>query len=281
MSLRSSFTRISFSLLLTLSLSLLAFADTIRLKDGSIIKGRIISFAGGKFTVAIGEGSRLKQLTYSANEIESISFDSPVDKPQFTATTGTNSGGAMIVNTSSTSPRVITTDNTTSTSPPRVITTDNTTSTSPPHVIATDNTIRTNGTATTAGAAKLQPISWTVKVLADNTANGWTNSGWVLKKGQRIRITGDGQVSLGKGKSSAPAGLGDLPDDQKLLKNVPTGALVAVIGDDNNDFIYIGSEREFMATRDGALFLGINEGSLEDNSGSYNVKIEILTAESN
>ena len=56
---------------------------------------------------------------------------------------------------------------------------------------------------------------------------------------------------------------------------VPTGALIAVIGDDNNDFIYIGAEREFTAQRDGALFLGVNEGDLSDNSGSFTVKIEI------
>ena len=49
-----------------------------------------------------------------------------------------------------------------------------------------------------------------------------------------------------------------------------------MIGDDNNDFIYVGAEREFVATRDGALFLGINEGNLDDNSGSFNVKIEII-----
>jgi len=48
-----------------------------------------------------------------------------------------------------------------------------------------------------------------------------------------------------------------------------------VIGDDNNEFIYIGSEREFTASRDGVLFLGLNEGNLSDNTGSFNVKIEI------
>ena len=32
-------------------LSLSAFADTIRLKDGSIIKGKITGFTGGRFTV--------------------------------------------------------------------------------------------------------------------------------------------------------------------------------------------------------------------------------------
>ena len=127
----------------------------------------------------------------------------------------------------------------------------------------------------------MQPIEWSVKVIADNTSNGWTNSGWVVKKGQRIRITGDGNVSLGKGKSSTPSGLPELDDNQKLLKNVATGALLAVIGDDNNDFIYVGSEREFVATRDGALFLGINEGFLDDNTGSYNVKVEIIPDDGN
>ena len=100
-----------------------------------------------------------------------------------------------------------------------------------------------------------------------------------MKKGQRIRITGDGKVSLGKGQTSPPSGLPSLEDSQKLLKNVATGALIAVVGDDNNDFIYVGAEREFTATRDGALFLGINEGNLDDNSGSFNVKIEVLPDE--
>jgi hypothetical protein len=34
--------------------------------------------------------------------------------------------------------------------------------------------------------------------------------------------------------------------------------LIAVIGVDKNEFIYIGTEREFTAARDGALFLGFN-----------------------
>ena len=54
-----------------------------------------------------------------------------------------------------------------------------------------------------------------------------------------------------------------------------TGGLIAVIGDNNNDFIFIGDSREFVATHDGALFLGVNEGNSEDNSGAFDVKIEI------
>ena len=114
-----------------------------------------------------------------------------------------------------------------------------------------------------------------IDVKADNTSNGWTNSGWVVKKGQKIRITGEGEISLGGGKTTGASGSYDIEDSTKLLKSVPTGALIAVVGDDNNDFIYIGSSREFTATRDGSLFLGVNEGNLSDNSGKFTVKIEI------
>jgi len=146
----------------------------------------------------------------------------------------------------------------------------------PARVVLTSGTRGPSTSQTNQPATTMKPVGWNVKVLADNTANGWTNTGWVVKKGQRIRISGDGKVSLGKNKTSSPAGEPDIEDSQKLLKNVATGALIAVIGDDNNDFIYIGSEREFTATRDGALFLGINEGYLDDNTGSYNVKVEII-----
>lgn len=224
------------------ALSVAALADTIRLKDGSIIKGHIVSFVGGNFVVEIGEGARRRELTFAAAEIQSITFDS-----QSPATT-TNR------NASYTEPE----------QKPDI----------QPVVIQNDPK-----PPPTAPGAKMKPIAWNVRVTADNTSNGWTNSGWVVKKGQHIRISGDGKISLGRGQNSTPSGLPTLEDNQKLLKNVATGALIAVIGDDNNDFIYVGAEREFTATRDGALFLGVNEGYLEDNSGAFNVKIEILPDE--
>ncbi len=224
---------------LILAVSLLTFADTVRLKNGSIIKGKIVKFGGGKFTVAMGEGARRREMAFTAAEVESIQFDT---NP---APTLSNR------NASYEQPK------------PEVI---------PAKIIKADDEATRRSTRT----EPMKAIEWKVKVLADNTANGWTNSGWVVRKGQRIRISGDGKVNLGRGNSSPSSGLPNLDDPQKLLKNVATGALIAVIGDDNNDFIYVGSEREFVATRDGALFLGINEGYLEDNSGSFSVKIEIL-----
>lgn len=234
------------SVVLVLTISVVSFGDTIRLKDGSILKGKITAFTGGKFSITIGEGSRSRQMTFFANEIDSITFD------QLPSTTAVATNPTK--NASYTPPS----------SPPKVVISNN--DDIEPVVVQTPKQKPTTIT---------KPIEWNIRVLADNTSNGWTNTGWVVKKGQRIRISGDGTISLGGGKSSPPSGVAELNDTNKLLKNVPTGALIAVIGDDNNDFIYIGTTREIVATRDGALFLGINEGNLDDNRGSYDVKVEV------
>jgi hypothetical protein len=58
------------------------------------------------------------------------------------------------------------------------------------------------------------------------------------------------------------------------MRNDPTGGLIAVIGDDNDEFLFIGRSREFTAQRDGVLFLGVNEGNLNDNTGAFDVVVE-------
>jgi len=267
--------RVVFALLLTCVLSTIAFADTIRLKDGSIIKGRIVSFAGGKFTIAIGEGTRSRQMTFGAAEIDSIVFDSPAVAAKATSR---EIDYKKPVN----NPRVVVSDQTLripAQPEPRKPELKPQLKTPERRPVTQPQTVTPPTPSTTTAG----PISWNVKVLADNTSNGWTNTGWVVKKGQVIRITSsaDNKISLGSGKTSNASGLGEVEDSNKLLKHVPTGALIAVIGDDNNDFIYIGSSREIKAERDGALFLGINEGKLDDNSGALDIKIEILPGTGN
>lgn len=244
MLLKSNIIRFVLAFCLTCSVTVLTFADTIRLKDGSIIKGKIVSFGGGKFTVVIGDGTRTRQLNFDADEIESISFDA------------SGSSDASVAGNGQTS-RANTTPQTPS---PR---------TNAP-VIQNQPTEAVN-----ESISRPEPIKVNVKVLADNTSDGWTNSGWVVQKGQKIRIVGSGRVSLGSERYATPGGISSLPDAKKLMPNEATGGLIAVIGDDNNSFIFIGNSREFIATRDGALFLGVNEGNLNDNSGTFDVRIEI------
>lgn len=242
---KSNFFRVLSALCLVLTMSILTFADTIRLKDGSIIKGKIVSFGNGKFTVLVGS----RQMSYSASDVESIAFDA-------------DSMATMNVKTSNNVQTNVSKDST-------IITVGQTTkpanqqTTSPK--ISSDTTVKT--------VAK--PIEISVKVLADNTANGWTNSGWVVRKGQKIKISSTGRVSLGGGRYTTPGGIASLSDKDKLMQKESTGGLIAVVGDNNNDFIFIGETREFTATQDGALFLGVNEGNLDDNSGVFDVKIEI------
>jgi hypothetical protein len=221
-----------------------SFADTLRLKTGSMIKGKITGFRGGRFTITIGEGSRKRTLTFGSEEVDSIEFDQTYQT-------------AAIVERPTPSPIVQPTPE-----PVAVVTEE------PPAAAAESR-------PATRPTSSARPVELSVKVLADNTANGWTNTGWVVKRGQRIRISGSGEVSIGRGNKTTASGRYDLDDDQKLMKSVPNGALIAVIGDDNKDFLYIGCEREITASRDGILFLGLNESNLNDNSGSFSVKIEI------
>lgn len=290
----SSFFRLSCSLCLVFLLSVAVFADTVRFKDGTFIKGKVINFSGGSFTVLVGEGSRQRQMSYNIADIDSIQFDStPVNAALQTSIQ--NTGKAPVAGNSTPENRVITVgqNNRTSTTPPvgspAPVLKDTTPQPKPvqnTNVPETTAAVKTTPVVSSAPAnnsapavnstgANLKPVQLNVKVLADNTANGWTNSGWVVKKGQKIRITAGGRVSLGSGRFTTPSGISTLPDEGKLMPNVPTGALVVVIGDDNNDFLYIGAEREFVASRDGSLFLGVNEGNLNDNSGAFDVKIEI------
>jgi hypothetical protein len=277
----------SFVAIFVLSFSVLA--DTIRLRDGSIIKGTIVSFADGRFTVSIGEGARRRELSLAADEIASIEFEPHSPANSTSARINQPAGDSRILPVSTKAPpKVEVTDNIKPA--PKVQVTDNTRTVSqnqppqqpridPPANTTTKPAIKTvpqTRPQTNASPNTASPVGLNVKVLADNTANGWTNSGFVVKKGQRIRVTGSGSVSLGKGHTTTASGLPDLDDPGKLLKSVPTGALLAVIGDDNNDFIYIGESREFTAGRDGALYLGVNEANLNDNSGAFDVKIEII-----
>jgi hypothetical protein len=265
MLLKSKFFRLIASFTLILSLCLLAFADTIRLKDGSIVKGRVIGFKDGQFVIVIGEGSRQRQMSFYADEIESIEFDSKNTIP--TTTVAQN-------NPTTSQPRPT----------PTPVASNNPPTNSNPNVRIAGTQTETEKQSTTENVPVSNPqknpsknsgVQINAKVLADNTANGWTNTGWVVKKGQRIRISGTGRVSLVNGRYSTPSGVSSLPDGEKLMKEKPTGSLIAVIGDDNNEFIFVGGSSEFVATRDGTLFLGVNEGYLDDNSGSFDVVIEV------
>ena len=63
---------------LTLGFSLPALADTIRLKDGSVLHGQVVGFKDQQFTILLGSGARGRKsrITVYMEDVESIEFDS-------------------------------------------------------------------------------------------------------------------------------------------------------------------------------------------------------------
>jgi hypothetical protein len=234
---------------LAVGASLTVLADTIRLKDGSVIRGQIVSFKNEQFTIVVGSGARGRKsrITVYMEDVDSIEFDS--------AGNANNSTGPNDDNTSNTQPTY-----------------------QPPANTQPSNNQPTYTPPTTNNSAQPTFFQINVRVRADNTSNGWTNTGLVVRRGQRLRITASGRVNLGNNRFSTPDGLPNIPDRDKLMRNQPTGGLIGVIGDDNDDFIFVGRSRDFVAQRDGVLFLGVNEGNLSDNSGLFEVVIEAEAA---
>ena len=237
--------RLLLALVLVLSTAAPLLADTIRLKDGSVIRGQVIGFKDQQFTILIGGNARGRrgQTTVYVEDVESIEFDA-----------NTSAGPSN-------------TDEMTARNNPPVMR---------PNDQPDNNAGGNSRTVDPLPANSAPPTFFTIKVgvRADSANNGWTNSGLVVRKGQRLRISASGRVSLGRGRFSTPGGLATIQDSDKLMRNEATGALIAVIGDDNDDFLLIGPRREFVAQRDGVLFLGVNEGDLADNTGSYDIVIE-------
>ena len=222
---------------LAIGMSAPVLADTIRLKDGSVIRGQIVSFKNEQFTILVGSGARGRksQITVYMEDVESIEFDSA------------GSNDTRPNSNNDTQPTYQPPNN------PR-----------PSNPQPTQPNNSSNPT--------FFPVN--VRVRADNASNGWTNSGLVVRRGQRLRISATGRVNLGNNRFSTPDGLPNVPDREKLMRTQPTGGLIAVIGDDNDEFIFVGKSRDFVAQRDGVLFLGVNEGNLSDNSGTFEIVIE-------
>lgn len=246
-----------FALILVLTLTVSAYADVIHLKDGSVIRGQIIGFRDQQFVVLVGSGARGRrsQITIYMEDVDTIEFDSAGNVP--TVADNNNGQGNMRPSPQPTNTR-----------PPVQ---------QPVNTQPDDSLPSSSGQPSTSPGSSLFVTVFNKGVRADNAANGWTSTGFAVHKGQRIRITASGRVSLGGGRVSTPAGVPALQDSDKLMRSYPTGALIAVIGDDNDDFIFIGQKREFIAQREGVLFLGVNEGNLNDNSGAYDVLVEAET----
>ena len=296
------------SLITAVVLAPMALGDTIHLKNGSILKGKVTSFADDQFVVMLdtGSGRSLSKATVYMGDVARIEFDSAAAPTGDTAgvTTQPAEPSSRVIDNSAreTKPRNIPSTETAprNTQPaepqPREVGPPDSQPASPPakepEPTVSDKVDRVEKPVSTAVQVPAAPASDSaegerltrkpggpVKTVTVDVVGkrDWTSTGLIVKRGDRIRITASGTVILDptSGRSTGPEGITDLPDPKKLVPDQPTGALIGVIGADNDDFIFIGRVSEFNAARDGLLFLSVNEGNLSDNTGTYKAVIEV------
>lgn len=244
-------TRIAlFTMLMLVCGAVSAAADTIKLKNGSVVKGKVISFSGGSFTVALDFGTGQSRAIIDVRDIDTIEFDgrTTTDEPRANEPRTSSSSVPL--------PRPSSPDDDRG-HRPSTVTTRPASDTPPP---------------ATRPAGNIREVVTSVAAKED-----WTYASLIVRRGDRIQVSASGRVKISATRESGPEGV-EIEDKNKLIADRPTGALIAVIGDDNDDFIFVGREGEFVAQRDGKLFLSVNEGDLTDNNGVFNVRVKLEPA---
>ncbi len=102
--------------------------------------------------------------------------------------------------------------------------------------------------------------------------SNWIDSGVDVRRGERVRVDATGTIYAGRSRIT-PAGL-STTDPYAPLPRVAEGALIGVIGNEyDSPIIELGAGREFVADRDGRLYLTANRSSYTDARGAFNVRI--------
>ena len=282
-----------------------ALGDTIHLKNGSVLKGKVTSFADDQFIVMLdtGSGRYLSKAFVHMGDVARIEFDSapasaadaagastqPAESsPRMISDTQPRETKTRSVSAGETSLRITQPADTQPREPgppdaqPAPTPAREPESTQPEKPSVTNSSpVTTQPASETAEGERLtrKPLVAVKTMTVDVSARkDWTSSGLIVKRGDRIRVTASGTITLDpvSGRTCGPEGISDLADPKKLLPDQPTGALIAVISSDNDDFIFLGRSGEFTATRDGLLFLSVNEGLLSDNVGTFKAVVEVL-----
>jgi hypothetical protein len=100
----------------------------------------------------------------------------------------------------------------------------------------------------------------------------WIDSGVDVKRGERVRIDATGTIYAGRSRIT-PAGL-STTDPNAPLPRAAEGELIGVIGNDYDaPILEIGASREFVADRNGRLYLTANRSSYNDARGTFRAQV--------
>ena len=101
----------------------------------------------------------------------------------------------------------------------------------------------------------------------------WIDSGIDLRRNERVQTTASGTILAGRSRI-LPDGL-RTTDPYAPLPSAAEGMLIGAIGNDpNSPVLELGASREFVADRDGRLFLTANRSTYTDARGSFTVQVK-------
>lgn len=103
-------------------------------------------------------------------------------------------------------------------------------------------------------------------------APNWIDSGVDVRRGERLQVKASGTIVAGRARIT-PGGLRSV-DPTAPLPRAAEGVLIGAIGNEPDaPIIEIGIGREFVADRDGRLYLTANRGTYTDARGTYSVQV--------
>ena len=111
------------------------------------------------------------------------------------------------------------------------------------------------------------------EVAVDGTL-AWSDTGLDVGSGDRVSVVADGEIHHNEASTTGPEGFPNRPDLLTPYPELNHAALIGRIGEDGTA-LFVGRQATFTAERDGRLFLGVNDGGLENNSGSFTAAVTV------
>ena len=257
---------LSFIVLAVLAVPGSARPDTLILQDGRRVQGQLISVARGWVEFQPVEGQdAADRLRVAVAEVRSIQFDGATDTAESSSRTTTFEIGGGGDRAEAPEPDGVTGNS---------------------DVIRPRRQRSQRGRDGAVGGGDGTLGSRDTRVARDDPRRGrmitvptnvrWTDSGIDVAAGDVVSFSVAGTVTLGDDRSLGAEG--DLeaaaPAPRRPLPDRPAGALIGRIGTSPDDTFFIGAERlPFRVRTSGRLYLGINDDTLDDDTGAFQVAV--------
>ena len=104
----------------------------------------------------------------------------------------------------------------------------------------------------------------------------WIDTGINVRAGETIIVSADGQIRLSRNNRDFATAAGSTQGRRiagSPIPSAPAGALLMRIG--NMSPMFVGDNRTIRAARGGRLYLGVNDDYFDDNTGQFNVTVDV------